>query len=92
MKPCSPQPVPQEFLINQALFKLKPTNNTPWFTAVPQLLKTPLLYGDQFEASTATETGLPVTALVSAVTLGVSTKPRILKAPPCLAQAPSFAV
>lgn len=61
MNPYSPHPVPQEFLMSQ-YYEVYPTARTPWFNPVLQLEKTPDLYDDQFEASTATETGAKVRA------------------------------
>jgi len=57
MYPLSPQTVPHEFLILQKPSS-RPTNVTPWLSLVAQLLKTPVLYGLQLVASTATETTL----------------------------------
>jgi hypothetical protein len=56
MYPFSPQEVPQEFLMCQ-IAPTFPTKVTPWFNLVAQFEKTPDLYKDQFEASTATDTG-----------------------------------
>jgi len=54
--PDSPQEVPQEFLMchNPPILA---TKVTPWFNLVAQFENTPDLYKDQFEASTATDTG-----------------------------------
>ena len=80
MYPDSPHDVPHEFLINQ-YESVTPTNKTPWFNEVAQLLKTPLLYGDQLEASTATESGLPVMALARLVHPETSVYPEFLYDP-----------
>jgi hypothetical protein len=72
MNPDSPHEAPQEFLILQYV-SLDPINNTPWFTFKPQLAKIPFLYGDQTEASTATEMGLLARALANSVHPGTST-------------------
>jgi len=56
MYPDSPQLVPQEFLMCQ-MAPVLATKVTPWFNLAAQLEKTPDLYKDQLEASTATETG-----------------------------------
>jgi len=54
--PLSPQAVPHEFLMCQIAPTFE-TKVTPWFNLVAQFEKTPDLYNDQFEASTATEIG-----------------------------------
>jgi hypothetical protein len=56
MYPLSPQLVPQEFLMCHKPPRLA-TKVTPWFNLVAQFEKIPDLYNDQFEASTATDTG-----------------------------------
>jgi len=45
-------------------------------------LKTPLLYADQLEASTATEMGLPVKAVAKVLQSLISVNPEILNGPP----------
>jgi len=80
MNPFSPHEVPQEFLMVQ-YSSVTPTRRTPWFSEVLQFLKTPSPYLDQFEASTATEMGLPVRALASSMQFLMSVNPEILKAP-----------
>lgn len=85
--PCSPQDVPQEFLTHQ-FPAFMPTKVTPWFKPVEQLLKTPELYLDQLEASTATETGHWLIALARSVQLLISVNPEILKAPESLEHVP----
>jgi hypothetical protein len=85
MNPLSPHDPPHEFLILHEPATV-PTKRTPWLRDVLQLLKTPLLYGDQLVASTATETGLPVRALAKSLQFLISVKPEILNAPPCLEQ------
>lgn len=76
-----PQSRPQEFLIFQVL-ELTATNRTAWFTLVLQLENVPLEYGDQFVASTATEMGLPWSAVARAVhVVATFVYPEIVKAP-----------
>lgn len=43
MYPLTPHEAAHEFLTFHYPFELTPTRRTPWFKAVPQLLKTPLL-------------------------------------------------
>lgn len=58
MCPLSPQPVPQEFLINQFPLASYPTATTAWLVDVLiQSLKIPPVYPFQFEAWTLTEMG-----------------------------------
>jgi len=78
--PFSPHPFPQEFLIHQ-FPPTTPTKVTPWLSWLPQLLNTPLLYDDQFEASTATETTLALIALVKSLQFLTSVNPDILNGP-----------
>lgn len=60
--PWSPHVAPQEFRTSQTPSVSYPTSVTAWLRfVVPQFLKTPDLYGDQFEASTQIDTG-PVDA------------------------------
>jgi hypothetical protein len=59
---------------------------------VAQLLKTPVLYGDQLVASTAIEIGLAVKALNKAVQPGTSVYPEILNAPYLVVQVPFTAL
>jgi hypothetical protein len=87
IKPDSPQDVPQEFLTHQ-FPPLIPTKVTPWFKPVAQLLKTPLLYRDQLEASTATETGHLAIAALRSLQFLTSVNPEILKAPVFLEHVP----
>jgi hypothetical protein len=77
MYPCYPHDADQEFLTIQ-YWSVTPTNKTPWSRLVLQLLKTPLLYDDQLLASTATEIGLPTTALANVLQSLMSTNPEIL--------------
>jgi len=60
-----------------------PTAVTPWFKLVPQLEKIPLLYADQLEASTATDTGPSAMAFYKAATFpaGTSVYPDNLNGP-----------
>ena len=78
MNPLYPHDAPQEFLITQ-FPSLTPTKVTPWLRAVLQLLNTPLLYGDQFDASTATETTLLWIALAKSLQFLISVYPETLK-------------
>jgi hypothetical protein len=58
-----------------------PTAKTPWFKLVLQLEKTPDLYEDQFEASTAIETGYYVIAVfIESVVFPTFLYPEIFKA------------
>lgn len=91
MYPSSPQTVPHEFFTNQ-YWTLTPTKRTPWLRLVLQLLKTPDLYPDQFEASTATEIGLPESALCKSLQFLISTNPAILNYPVAVLQVPLTAV
>jgi len=86
MCPFSPQVVPHEFLMVQN-WSVTPTKVTPWFNWVLHPLKTPLLYDDQLEASTATEIGLPVRAVAKVLQSLISVNPEILNGPPVFAQA-----
>jgi len=90
MKPCSPQVVPQEFLIFQAESEA-PTKRTAWLIPDPHPLKTPLLYDDQFEASTVTEMGPLLIPLDNPLHPGKLPWPEILKLPPAVLQAWSLA-
>ena len=78
--PFSPQVAPHEFLITQ-YWSVTPTNVTPWFNWVLHPLKTPPLYDDQAEASTATEMGLPVRAVAKVLQSLISVNPEILNGP-----------
>lgn len=73
MNPASPHEVPQEFLMVQ-YEEVEATRRTPWLTELAQLEKTPDLYGDQLEASTATEMGCWLRALPRLSHPGTSTK------------------
>lgn len=86
MNPDSPQAAPHEFLTFQASVAT-PTNVTPWLSLVAQLVKTPDLYADQLEASTATEIGLPDKAVAKSLQFLISVKPEILNGPEGCAQA-----
>ena len=57
INPLYPQPDPHEFLILQKSSVI-PTRRTPWLTFFWHPFKIPLLYEDQTDASTATDTGL----------------------------------
>lgn len=81
MNPLSPHEVPQEFLTFQASPET-PTKRTPWLREALQLLKIPDLYPDQLVASTATEIGLPATALAKVLQSLMSVNPEILNGPP----------
>jgi hypothetical protein len=86
MNPCSPHPVPQEFLIFQFPPTL-PTNSTAWLIDAAQLLKTPLEYLLQLVASTVTETGLELIPFCNPAHPGWENCPEILKLPPLVLQA-----
>jgi len=66
INPLSPQVVPHEFFILQ-YESVTPTKRTPWLTLVEHPDKTPDLYDDQIEASTATEIGLWASELAKLV-------------------------
>ena len=87
MYPFYPHDGPQEFLTIQAS-AVTPTNKTPWSRLVLQLLKTPLLYGDQLLASTATETGLPTTAVAKVLQSFMSVNPETLNGPALILHVP----
>ena len=86
MKPLSPHPTPQEFLILQKS-AVTPTRRTPWLMFFWHPFKIPLLYDDQTEASTATEMGLWARALANSVHPSTSTYPVIENSPPFFLQA-----
>jgi|688.fasta_scaffold1222349_1 hypothetical protein len=64
MNPCSPHPVPQEFLIFQ-FPPTTPTNKTAWLIEAAQFVNTPDEYLLQFVASTVTEIGLVLILFVN---------------------------
>ncbi len=81
MYPASPHEAPQEFLITQ-FPSFDPVRVTPWLRLVLQLLKTPVLYGDQLVASTATETTPFDNQLVKSLQLVMLVCPEIFQSPP----------
>jgi len=90
--PFTPHDVPQEFLMTQFPLASYPVAKTAWFVAVPQFEKTPLLYNDQFEASTHTEVGYVLILLVRVAHVLPVVYPPILYDPVLILHVPSLAV